>query len=165
MSEVRRLLAENLDAAQRVAARLRRSVGRVGALGPMTAATIERLDPEQAEAVDAFLRCLPLWCCLLSLHSLLTFDALMLRRTYRMASITIRNLDEGLKVRLRIRAAHHSRSMEEEVRAILRQVLNESTPGPDNLADSIRRRFVAVGGVELPLAPREAIREPPALDP
>lgn len=56
MSEVRGLLAENLDAAQRVAARLRRSIGRVSAIGPMTAATIERLDPEQAETVDAFLK-------------------------------------------------------------------------------------------------------------
>jgi hypothetical protein len=55
VSEVRRLLAENLDGAQRVAARLRRSVGRVSALGPMTAANIERVDPEQAEAVAQYL--------------------------------------------------------------------------------------------------------------
>jgi antitoxin FitA len=37
-----------------------------------------------------------------------------------MASITIRNLEELLKARLRIRAATHGRSMEEEARDILR---------------------------------------------
>src|SRR5215813_2992589 len=37
-----------------------------------------------------------------------------------MASITIRQLDEALKKRLRLRAASHGRSMEDEVRVILR---------------------------------------------
>lgn len=37
-----------------------------------------------------------------------------------MASITIRNLDDRLKARLHLRAAHHSRSMEDEARDILR---------------------------------------------
>ena len=37
-----------------------------------------------------------------------------------MASITIRNLDDDVKRRLRIRAAEHGRSMEEEAREILR---------------------------------------------
>ena len=37
-----------------------------------------------------------------------------------MASITIRNLDDNVKTRLRVRAAEHHRSMEEEVRIILR---------------------------------------------
>ena len=36
-----------------------------------------------------------------------------------MGSITIRNLDDDLKRRLRVRAAEHGRSMEEEVREIL----------------------------------------------
>ena len=40
-----------------------------------------------------------------------------------MASITIRNLDDGLKGRQRVRAAEHGRSMEEEVRQILRQAI------------------------------------------
>jgi plasmid stability protein len=39
-----------------------------------------------------------------------------------MASITIRNLDEALKRKLRVRAAHRNRSMEDEVRDILRMV-------------------------------------------
>jgi phosphopantothenoylcysteine decarboxylase / phosphopantothenate---cysteine ligase len=38
-----------------------------------------------------------------------------------MASITIRRLDDGSKRRLRLRAARHGRSMEDEARTILRQ--------------------------------------------
>ena len=77
-----------------------------------------------------------------------------------MASITIRNLDDDLKLRLRIRAAEHGRSMEEEARDILRRVMAE-TPPPRNLAAAIRGRFAALGGVELELPPREPMREPP----
>lgn len=78
-----------------------------------------------------------------------------------MASIVIRNLDEGTKDRLRIRAAHHKRSMEEEARHILRSALaNESLPSR-NLGDSIRARFKALGGVDLDLPPREPMRDPP----
>ena len=36
-----------------------------------------------------------------------------------MASLTIRNLDDDLKQRLRLRAASDGRSMEEEIRQIL----------------------------------------------
>lgn len=79
-----------------------------------------------------------------------------------MASITIRNLDDDLKLRLRIRAAEHGRSMEEEARDILRRVMAEAPP-PRNLAAAIRGRFAALGGVELELPPREPIREPPHL--
>jgi len=78
-----------------------------------------------------------------------------------MASITIRNLDEQLKRRLRVRAAEHDRSMEEEARDILRCALSE-VPGPkDNLADRIRRRVEPLGGVELPPFPRGLMRDPP----
>lgn len=37
-----------------------------------------------------------------------------------MAILTIRNIDDALKARLRLCAARHGRSMEEEVRQILR---------------------------------------------
>lgn len=80
-----------------------------------------------------------------------------------MASITIRHLDDGIKRRLRIRAAEHGRSMEEEAREILRQVVGDATP-PANLAAAIRGRFSSLGGVELDLAPREPMPEPPRLD-
>ena len=77
-----------------------------------------------------------------------------------MASITIRNLDEDLKRRLRIRAAEHGRSMEEEAREILRVVIGEPTP-PADLAAAIRSRIAALGGAELDIPPREPMREPP----
>jgi len=73
------------------------------------------------------------------------------------ASITIRNLDEQTKSKLRIRAAHNNRSMEEEARNILRATL----AAPFNLADAIRKRFEPLGDVELQLPPREPMREPP----
>ena len=40
-----------------------------------------------------------------------------------MSTLTIRNLDEDVKARLRVRAAENGRSMEAEVRAILRDSL------------------------------------------
>ena len=78
-----------------------------------------------------------------------------------MASITIRNLDEQTKARLRVRAAHRKRSMEDEVRHILRAALVEDASPPPNLAEAIRRRFGPLGGVALRVAPREPMREPP----
>jgi plasmid stability protein len=78
-----------------------------------------------------------------------------------MAAITIRKLDEKIKARLKIRAAQHGRSMEEEVREILRSALISQPNLKDNLADIVRRRFAPLGGVELELPPRDPIREPP----
>lgn len=80
-----------------------------------------------------------------------------------MASITIRNLEEDLKRRLRVRAAEHGRSMEEEAREILRQAVGEAPP-PRNLAAAIRTRIAPLGGVDLDLPTREPAREPPRLD-
>jgi plasmid stability protein len=78
-----------------------------------------------------------------------------------MASITIRNLDDGTKDRLRVRAAHHKRSMEDEARNILRSALADEAPVQRNLADAIGARFRPLGGVELQLPAREPMREPP----
>ena len=78
-----------------------------------------------------------------------------------MASITIRNLDDELKKRLRVRSAHHGRSMEDEARDILRTALATESPPPSNLAEAIRRRFSALGGIQLTIPPREPMREPP----
>jgi plasmid stability protein len=77
------------------------------------------------------------------------------------ASITVRNLDERTKARLRVRAAQHGRSMEEEVRTLLRAALEEELVGEVNLADAIRGRFRRLGGVELRLPSREPMRQPP----
>ncbi len=78
-----------------------------------------------------------------------------------MASITIRNLDKQTKARLRVRAAHHQRSMENEARNILRAALAEEAATPRNLAEAIRRRFRPLGGVELQLPVHQPMREPP----
>ena len=77
-----------------------------------------------------------------------------------MASITIRRLEESTKQRLRVRASQHGRSMEEEAREILKVALTPSGGG-QNLAESIRRRFAPLGGVDLPEMARGPMREPP----
>ena len=80
-----------------------------------------------------------------------------------MASITIRNLDDALKQRLRVRAAEHGRSMEEEAREILREAVGNSRP-PQNLAAAIRKRVAPAGGIDLDIPPRQPMREPPDPD-
>ena len=80
-----------------------------------------------------------------------------------MASITIRRLDDGVKAKLRVRAASHGRSMEEEAREILRAGVTARRAPTLNLADSIRRHVAPLGGVELATRPREAVRRPPNL--
>ena len=77
-----------------------------------------------------------------------------------MASITVRNLEEGLKRRLRIRAAENGRSREQEARAILRAALDQEPSKGKDLASAIRARFAPLGGVELDLPPRGPMREP-----
>ena len=81
-----------------------------------------------------------------------------------MVSIIVRNLDEGLKRRLRIQAAANGRSMEAEARDILRTALNRQPAAPENLARAIRARFAPLGGVELDLPPRSPMRKPPRFD-
>ena len=78
-----------------------------------------------------------------------------------MAAITIRQIEENIKSRLRIRAAHHGRSMEEEAREILRAALGSAAAVKGNLAERIGQRFAPFGGVELKLPRRHPIRKPP----
>ena len=77
-----------------------------------------------------------------------------------MASITIRNLDDGVKTRLRVRAASNGRSMEEEARVILREAVDREAE-PENLASFIRECFAPFGGVDIEIPPRDPMREPP----
>ena len=81
-----------------------------------------------------------------------------------MASITIRNLDDALKSRLRIQAAVHGRSMEDEARDILRSSLNREPQAPKHLGTAINALFKPLGGFDMPEVPREPMREPPAFD-
>ena len=78
-----------------------------------------------------------------------------------MASITIRNLDDNLKTRLRVRAAEHNRSMEEEVCIILCNAVNGRQTGPRDLAKFTCECFAPLGGVELKLPTRGPMRKPP----
>lgn len=78
-----------------------------------------------------------------------------------MAVMTIRNIDDAIKARLRVRAALHGRSMEDEARDILRSALSTEDPRPRDLGRAIHARFAALGGVDLPDVPREPSRQPP----
>jgi len=78
-----------------------------------------------------------------------------------MATLTIRRLDEKTKTRLRMQAAKHGRSMEEEAREVLRTSLRIVESEQSGLAESIRRRFAAFHGVELSIPKREQMRKPP----
>ena len=69
-----------------------------------------------------------------------------------MANLSIRKLDEETIARLRVRAARHGVSMEEEIRRILRQ----ATAAPDRLGDLAVRLFSpAYGEGDLELPERE----------
>ncbi|MCB2009566.1 MAG: plasmid stabilization protein [Geminicoccaceae bacterium] len=78
-----------------------------------------------------------------------------------MANLTIRKLDPAVKERLRVRAARHGHSMEEEARRILNESL---TTEPANAFDRLRRHFAGIGDVELELPPRLPGREPPTFE-
>lgn len=78
-----------------------------------------------------------------------------------MASMTIRNLDDDLKTLLRLRAARHGKSMEEEARSILRSALQTEPLSGKSLVESIREMVEPYGGIELELPVRGPMREPP----
>ena len=73
-----------------------------------------------------------------------------------MATLTIRNLDNAVRDRLRRRAAEHGHSMEEEVRQILRQVVEPTKPAAtkEGLGSRIHNHFARLGGLELELPAR-----------
>lgn len=73
-----------------------------------------------------------------------------------MNTLTIRNLDDELKTRLRVVAALHGRSMEEEVRVILKRALTEQTE-QKGLGSEIRQLF---RGQDLPELDLPARTEP-----
>jgi plasmid stability protein len=78
-------------------------------------------------------------------------------------TMTIRNMDEQIKTRLRVQAAIHGRSMEDEARDILRAALSTEPARGASLVKAIRARVAPLGGVELELPAREAIRDLPEL--
>ncbi len=61
-----------------------------------------------------------------------------------MAQFVVRNLEEEVKARLQQRAARHGRSMEEEVRDILRDALKDEAPSA-GLGTEIASLFSEIG--------------------
>jgi antitoxin FitA len=81
-----------------------------------------------------------------------------------MSAILIRQLDNAIKAKLRLRAAQHGRSMEAEAREILKTTLLRPLRTQSKLADRIHERFAALGGFDLPAIPREPMRKPPSFE-
>ena len=71
-----------------------------------------------------------------------------------MAQIVVRNIENELKERLQRRAAQHGRSMEAEVRDILRDAVSRGQKPKSGLGSDIARLFSGIG-----LKPDEEIRE------
>lgn len=84
-----------------------------------------------------------------------------------MSSITIRNLDDKLKASLRLRAARHGLSMEQEVRNILQNTLAAETTPSSGLEFALRinQRFKGLGADDLPVTERLPARPVPNFDP
>jgi plasmid stability protein len=70
-----------------------------------------------------------------------------------MAQLVVRNLEEKVKAKLQRRAKRHGRSMEEEVREILRDATKEESKGRKGLGTEIAELFRGIGlkpGEEIP---------------
>jgi len=62
-----------------------------------------------------------------------------------MAQLVVRNIENAVKVRLQRRARQHGRSMEEEVRDILRDAVNDDLSPAGGLATEIASLFAKTG--------------------
>lgn len=71
-----------------------------------------------------------------------------------MAAISVRDLNEDVAARLKVQAARHGRSMEDEVRVILTESLADREDDWPNRGQAIRERFAELGGVELDIPAR-----------
>jgi antitoxin FitA len=69
------------------------------------------------------------------------------------AAVSIRDLDDSVREKLRVRAARHGRSMEAEMRAILTAAVREDDSS-QGLFSALLDRFADLGGVELDLPAR-----------
>ena len=72
-----------------------------------------------------------------------------------MAAVSVRDLDEKVKERLRVRAAVNGRSMESEIRAILSAAVREPVES-HGLGQALLARFGGLGGVDLEVPARTA---------
>ena len=62
-----------------------------------------------------------------------------------MAQLVVRNLEDDVKERLRLRARKRGRSMEDEVRDILRTAVLAEPKSYEGLGTRIRKRFAGIG--------------------
>jgi plasmid stability protein len=62
-----------------------------------------------------------------------------------MAQLIVRNLEDDVKQRLKVRAARHGRSMEDEVRLILRNAVKDLNQVEPKLGSRISARFAKAG--------------------
>jgi plasmid stability protein len=62
-----------------------------------------------------------------------------------MAQLVVRNLDEDIKAKLQQRARRHGRSMEEEVRDILREAVKGEGGDLQPLGTRLKARFAGIG--------------------
>ena len=93
--------------------------------------------------------------------SLIAMQSLQSLLEVHMTSITVRNLDESIKVGLRLRAARNGCSMEQEVRHILQNAVAAEQPPPLNFAQMVSKRFKGLNADDLPLPERLPVRTPP----
>ena len=81
-----------------------------------------------------------------------------------MAQLVVRNLEAGVKLRLQRRAKRHGRSMEEEVRDILRDAAKEDPVATGGLGTEIASLFRECGlETEIPELRGQPIK-PPTFD-
>jgi plasmid stability protein len=62
-----------------------------------------------------------------------------------MGQLVVRNLGNAVKAKLQRRAKRHGRSMEEEVRVILRSAVNDDDVGAGGLGTEIAALFLKAG--------------------
>jgi len=77
-----------------------------------------------------------------------------------MASLSVRKLDDGVYEQLRIRAAKHGVSMEEEARQIISQVVK----APVKISEVFRKHFGHDNGIDLDLPDRHSPHHPMDFD-
>ncbi len=68
-----------------------------------------------------------------------------------MAQLLVRNLENSVKARLQRRAKRHGRSMEEEVRDILRAAVNEEKAAPAGGLGTEISKIFAKHGLDRPI--------------
>jgi len=80
-----------------------------------------------------------------------------------MAALTIRNLDERIKLKIKARAALNERSMSAEACAILTAAMNAESERfmlTEGLGTAVHNLFAPLGGVELQIPPRTKSHRP-----